>query len=68
MSDHETSPEKVKTLGSEVAASIPVARVTVPVADTELMLISGEVRITLWPAVAFPISVAVPAPIEPLLP
>jgi hypothetical protein len=34
---------------------------------SELILTSGEVRMTLSPALAFPIRVAVLAPIDPLL-
>ena len=60
-------PAKWRTFGLEVAARVPVARVTLPVADTELMSISGEVRMRVPPVFASPVRVAVPAPIEPLL-
>ena len=57
-------PAKSKTFGLEVATKAPVATVTVPVADTELMSIRGDVSVMLLPAVALPVSVAVPAPMS----
>jgi hypothetical protein len=60
-------PLKARMFGFEVADNNPVVRVTVPVADAELMPISGDVSVRELPILALPLSIAVRAPMDPLL-
>ena len=60
-------PVKSKTPELLVETSVPVVKVTVPVAAAELMPTSWDVSMTVLPPLAEPLTVALPPATEPLV-